>query len=96
MTCVTDYLCYRVRHITESRNVRSTDSGFLEPRFISMELFYVPGREEQHRAVEFVPGTGATLSFPEAEGWEKESETLPELSAQFYGYLNALSPTFLS
>ncbi|KAK0946654.1 hypothetical protein LTR29_001823 [Friedmanniomyces endolithicus] len=56
-----------------------------QPRFISMELFYVPGREEQHRAVEFVPGTGATLSFPEAEGWEKESETLPELSAQFYG-----------
>ncbi|KAK1822511.1 hypothetical protein LTR12_003074 [Friedmanniomyces endolithicus] len=56
-----------------------------QPRFISMELFYVLGCEEQHRAVEFVPGTGAILSFPEAEGWEKESETLPELSAQFHG-----------
>ncbi|KAK0278486.1 hypothetical protein LTR35_009225 [Friedmanniomyces endolithicus] len=56
-----------------------------QPRFISMELFYVPGCEEQHRAVEFVPGTGAILSFPEAKGWEKESETLPELSAHFHG-----------
>ena len=73
MTCVTDYLRYRVSNVTGSWNVRSTDGGFLEERFISMELFYVPGFEEQHRAVDFVPGFGATLSLPEAEGWEKLS-----------------------
>ncbi|KAK0338258.1 hypothetical protein LTR59_002932 [Friedmanniomyces endolithicus] len=56
-----------------------------QERSISMELFYVPGCEEQHRVVDFVPGTDATLSFPEAEGWEKLSETLPELSALFHG-----------
>ncbi|KAK0355576.1 hypothetical protein LTR91_009914 [Friedmanniomyces endolithicus] len=56
-----------------------------QERFISMELFYVPGFEEQHRAVDFVPGFGATLSLPEAEGWEKLSENLPELSGLFHG-----------
>ena len=60
-----------------------------------MELFYVPGCEEQHRVVDFVPGTDATLSFPEAEGWEKLSETLPELSALLHGYVIPLSPTNL-
>ncbi|TKA78562.1 hypothetical protein B0A55_02804 [Friedmanniomyces simplex] len=53
-------------------------------RFVSMELFYVPGCEEQHKPAEFVQGTGTTLCFPEAEGWEKKSKTLPELGALFH------------
>ncbi|KAK5677100.1 hypothetical protein LTS10_010289 [Elasticomyces elasticus] len=56
-----------------------------EQRFISMELFYIPDREQHQKSKDFVPGTDASFYFPEAEGWERESESLGELGAQFHG-----------
>ncbi|KAK4978192.1 hypothetical protein LTR42_002570 [Elasticomyces elasticus] len=65
-----------------------------EQRFISMELFYIPDREQQQKSKDFVPGTDASFYFPEAEGWERESESLGELGAQFHGStLNVTSLT---
>ncbi|KAK4891724.1 hypothetical protein LTR27_009732 [Elasticomyces elasticus] len=56
-----------------------------EQRFISMELFYIPDREQHQKSKDFIPGTDASFYFPEAEGWERESESLGELGAQFHG-----------
>ncbi|KAK4902435.1 hypothetical protein LTR49_027045 [Elasticomyces elasticus] len=70
------------RHKSRKRTYIDTSP---EQRFISMELFYIPNREQQQKSKDFVPGTDASFYFPEAEGWERESESLGELGAQFHG-----------
>ncbi|KAK5119758.1 hypothetical protein LTR85_007334 [Meristemomyces frigidus] len=55
-----------------------------EKRFISMELFYVPDLKKEYRPQGWMAGTNDKLLFAHAEGWEKHTETLKELSSLFH------------
>ena len=55
-----------------------------ETRFISMELFYVPDIRKEYKPKGWMPGTTDKLRFARAEGWEKRTETLQQLSSTYH------------
>lgn len=73
------------------RTLRSSHVSLLanvstEKRFISMELFYVPGIKKEYKPQGWLQSTHDTLFFAESEGWERRTETLKELKSSFHEY----------
>ncbi|KAK5113843.1 hypothetical protein LTR62_003227 [Meristemomyces frigidus] len=53
-------------------------------RYISMELFYVPGVEQQYRPRDFMPSVSDSILLPVAEGWVRDISKLPLLHSRFH------------
>lgn len=52
-----------------------------------MALFYVPDKEEEYRPQGFTPSKTNRLNFLCADGWERTTAELPELTSAFHRYV---------